>query len=553
MFERVHYTALALQALNLAKGDRVALLSENRLEWAVADLAIQSAGYITVPIHTPLPNDQVAYILQDCEARAAFVSNEKQLAKVRACRPDLPKLLHVFSFDPCDADTAIPMEALIERGRMVETKTPFVEMISTVGKVDWASIIYTSGTTGTPKGVVLTQRNFVSNVEMCLDAFEVTPNDVCLSFLPLSHVFERTGGFYVMLHAGATIAYAESIETLGDDMRAISPSVMNGAPRVYEKMYARIMDSVESSSGMRQNLFRWAMRAGQKYLTEKLEGGAGVLTRGKHSLANALVFKRLRSRTGGKLRFFISGGAPLAREIAEFFNAAGIPIMEGYGLTETSPVLCVNTLDNLKFGTVGKPARGVKISIAEDGEVLARGDNVMQGYYKMPEETDKAIKDGWFQTGDIGHIDDDGYLVITDRKKDIIVTAGGKNVAPQPVEHRVKQSPFIDEVVVVGNRRKFLAAVIVPNFAKLDEFAASAGIPLPATESLTLSAEVADLYQREIEGMCADLAPFEQPKKSIVLNQELSVGTGELTPTLKVKRRVIEERYKAEIDALYQD
>ncbi len=552
MLERVHTTTLALQALNLARGDRVALLSENRLEWAIADLAIQSAGFITVPVYPTLPREQAEYILRDCEARAVFVSDREQMAKVQESRPMLPKLLHVFSFDPeCDPGDAIPLDALMERGRMVEPKPSFAEVISTVGRTDWASIIYTSGTTGVPKGTVLTHTNFVANVNMCLSVLDVNPTDTCLSFLPLSHAFERTGGFYAMMYGGASICYAESVDTLSDDMRAVSPTVMCSVPRFYEKMYARIMDTVEGSSGMRRNLFQWAVRAGQKFVNETIEGSVGVMTRGKRGLANALVFKRLRSRTGGRLKFFISGGAPLAREIAEFFHAAGIPILEGYGLTETSPVLCLNTFDDLKFGTVGKPLPGVEISIADDGEILARGANIMQGYYKMPEETNLALEGGWFHTGDIGHLDEDGFLVITDRKKDIIVTSGGKNVAPQAIEIQLTQSPFITEAVLVGNERKFISVVIVPNFTKLRDFALSAHIPHESNEELVAAAQVVEKMGEEIEAACAALASFEQPKKFLLLPREFSIEDGELTPSLKIKRRVIEERYKELIDALY--
>jgi long-chain acyl-CoA synthetase len=553
VLERVHHVALGLQALNLAKGDRVALISENRLEWAVADLAIQSAGYVTVPIYPTLPADQVEYALGDSEARAVFVSDEAQLAKVRECRARTPKLLHVFSFDPdCDPDAAMPLRGLAERGRLVEPKPTLAEMTATVGRTDTASIIYTSGTTGRPKGTVLSHHNFVSNTKSCLEVFDITPEDTYLSFLPLSHAFERTGGFYVMVYGGATICYAESVETIFDDMRAVSPTVICSVPRLYEKMYARIVDTARSSSGMRRGLFEWAVRAGRRYVSEELAGGAGALTRGKRNLAHALVFKRIHARTGGKLRFCISGAAPLPREIAEFFHSAGIPILEGYGLTETSPVIAVNSFENLRFGTVGKPAPGVEVKIAEDGEILVRGDNVMQGYYKMPEDTNEVMEDGWFRTGDIGRLDEDGFLVITDRKKDIIVTAGGKNIAPQKIESRLKRSPYIGEVVVVGNGRKFIAVVVVPDFRKLDEFAAAAGVRA-APGDVSSSAEIADLFQREVDALCADLAPFEKPRKTIVVDHELTIGDGELTPTMKVKRRVIEEKYREAIDALYEE
>jgi len=554
VFDRVHNAALGLRGLNLASGDRVALLSENRLEWAVTDLAILTAGYITVPLYATLPAGQIEHVLRDCEARAVVVSDRVQMAKVLECRSRLPHLLHVVAFDPeCGGDGVVTLDSVIERGRLTTPRPTYEEMISTLARSDWASIIYTSGTTGVPKGVILSHGNFVSNVEACLEVFSLSPGDTCLSFLPLSHTFERTGGFYCMLSAGVTIAYAGSVDTLSDDMRDVAPTVMCAVPRLYEKMYARIMDTVDGSSRMRRSLFHWAVAAGRRYVDQRLSGSVGVMTRGGRALADALVFKRVRSRTGGRLRFFISGGAPLSREIAEFFHAAGLPILEGYGLTETSPVITVNTLDHLKFGTVGRPLSGVEILIAGDGEILARGDNVMQGYYKKPEETAAVLVDGWLHTGDIGHIDDDGYLVITDRKKDIIVTAGGKKVAPQAVEGALKRSPYITEAVLVGDRRKFLAALIVPAFDKLEEFAKTSNVPYGSLEELVASPKVVDLIRAQIDEVCAALAPFEKPKRFVLVPRDLSIEAGELTPSLKVKRRVLEDEYAASIDALYSD
>jgi long-chain acyl-CoA synthetase len=553
MLERVHAVTLALEALNLARGDRVAIISENRLEWAVADLAIMSAGLITVPLYATLPSDQCQYILQDSEARAVFVSGQEQLAKLEECRSRLPKLLHVFSFDDPGDDhaDALPFAALIERGRIVENKPDYAAVVATVGQSDWASIIYTSGTTARPKGVVLSHGNFVSNVRSCLEAFEIDAGDSYLSMLPLSHSFERTAGFFTMMYAGCTICYARSFDTVMDDMHSVSPTIVCSVPRLYEKLYAGIMDAVESSSGMRRNLFNWAVEVGRTWVGENRSGKVGVLTRGKRGLADALVFRKLRKRTGGRLRFFISGGAALSPEIAEFFHAAGIPILEGYGLTEASPVIAVNSFDHFKFGTVGRPLPGVEVAMAEDGELLARGDNVMQGYYKMPEETAATIRDGWLLTGDIGHIDDDGYVVITDRKKDIIVTAGGKNIAPQVVEGRLKDNPYISEAVLVGNKRRFVSVVIVPDFERLEEFAGSHGVGWDTREALVESTAVRELYTREIESSCGTLASFEQPKKFIILPREFSIEEGELTPSLKVKRRVVEHSLEASIDALY--
>jgi long-chain acyl-CoA synthetase len=552
--DRVHHATLALQALGLAKGDRVALLSENRVEWALADLAILSAGCITVPVYPTVPPVQVEYILSDSGARAIFVSTPELLDKVRACRPRLGRLQHVICFDLESAEEGVvPFEALVERGRMVEPKPAYRDVIATIGKYDWASIIYTSGTTGDPKGVILTHWNFISNVRAALEVFEFGPKDSCLSFLPLSHSFERTAGYYVMITAGATIAYAESVDTVADNMGEVRPTVMLSVPRLYEKMYARVLDTVEKGSPTKQRIFRWAVASGRRYVTEKLAGGVSPVTAGKRQLASALAFRKLKARTGGRMRFFVSGGAPLSREIAEFFYAAGLPILEGYGVTETTPVISANTFENFRFGTVGKPLPGVDVRIAEDGEIIVRGENVMQGYYKKPDATNEAIKDGWYYTGDIGHLDEDGFIVITDRKKDLIITAGGKNVAPAPIENKLKQSPFIGEAVLFGDRRRFISALIVPRFEKLEEYATAAGIPYHDRAALVASPEVQELYQREMDAVNAELANYEQTKKFVLVDREFTVEDGELTPSLKIKRRVVELKFRAQIDALYAE
>lgn len=552
--KRVYHAALGLGALHLAHGDRVALLSENRVEWALADLAILSCGCINVPVYATLPAHQVEYVLRNSEARAVFVSSAEQLEKIREIRANLPVLQHVILFDEAAATGGeLTLPALEERGRLVDNPPDYETLISTVGPTDWASIIYTSGTTGAPKGVILTHRNFMSNVSACLEVLPVLDTDVCLSFLPLSHVLERTAGYYIMMTAGASIAYAESIEAVPQNFLQVRPTVMISVPRLYEKMYARILDTVEQGSGLKQSLFRWAVGVGQRYVSESLSGNVGTTTRGKRNVANTLVFKKLKRKTGGRLRYFVSGGAPLARDIAEFFFAAGLPILEGYGLTETTPVLAVNTLDRVKFGTVGRAIPGVKLRIAPDGEILAQGPNVMQGYYKNPEATANAIVDGWFHTGDIGFLDEDGFLTITDRKKDIIVTAGGKNIAPQPIEGKLKQSPYITEAILVGDKRPYIAALIVPTFDKLEQFAVASHIPHANMRELIDSPRVRQLYQEELDRVCSELASYETPHKFHLLERELTVDDGELTPSLKVKRRVVEEKFKAIIDATYAE
>jgi long-chain acyl-CoA synthetase len=552
--ESVDKASRGLVALNLAKGDRVALLSENRHEWAVADLAILSAGMINVPIYPSLPPKQVEYILNDSEVRAVFVSTSEQLEKIASVRANLPSLSHVIVFDgDMSRDSAISLDRLIEVGTNSQERRGYGERIATIGKYDWASIIYTSGTTGEPKGTILNHWSFVSNALSALQVFEIGPEDRSLSFLPLSHVFERTAGYYVMIHAGATIAYTESFDTVMENMAEVAPTVMISVPRFYEKMYARILDRVTAGSPLKKAVFWWAVQVGRRHVRQTLEGRLGASTKMRYRLADRIAFRKLRAVTGGKLRFFVSGGAPLARQIVEFFYAAGLPILEGYGLTETSPVIAVNTFDNFKFGTVGKPIPGVVVRIAEDGEIVVRGSNVMLGYYKKPDLTNEALDGEWFHTGDIGYLDEEGFLAITDRKKDIIVTAGGKNVAPQPIENLLKTNKYVAEAVIVGDKRKFLSAIIVPNIDNLRAFAQAAKLPDQSTTDLVRHPQVVQKYRDEIEEMSEHLASFERIKKFILLEKDFTIEDNELTPTLKVKRAIVEKRLKAEIDALYVD
>ncbi len=553
VLSRVHKTALGLMKCKLAKGDRVAILSENRLEWAIADLAILSCGCIDVPIYATLPANQVEYILRDSEARAIFVSTAAQMEKIMEIRPNLPMLENVIVFDARGGGDFTTLEELMQKGAEASGQPPLESMCTTVGPQDWASIIYTSGTTGDPKGVVLTHSNFMSNTKTCASLIEIGPKDTCLSFLPLSHVFERTAGYYTMLYAGVTIAYAESIDTVPENLLEVRPTVMVSVPRLYEKMYARIMETATGGSALKKNIFFWALKTGRRYVTEKLSGGVSSMTRRKYGLANKLVFAKLKQKTGGKLRFFVSGGAPLARDIAEFFYAAGLPILEGYGLTETSPVISVNTFEHFKFGTVGKPIPGVEARIADDGEIIVRGPNIMVGYFKRPDLTKEVVIDGWFHTGDIGEIDEEGFLKITDRKKDLIVTAGGKNVAPQPIENALKTSKYISQAVLIGNKRRFIAALIVPNFENLIKFAKAAGIPFTDVASLIKNSKVIEKVADEIERKSIGLASFEKVKKFLLLDKDFSLETDELTPTLKVKRSIIEKKFKEQIDELYAE
>jgi long-chain acyl-CoA synthetase len=418
-----------------------------------------------------------------------------------------------------------------------------------------ATLIYTSGTTGDPKGVMLTHDNIVSNVHGALAAFgDFGPRDVALSFLPLCHIFERMGGHYLMLQQGVTIAYAESVEKVPANMVEVRPTLMLSVPRLYEKMYARVREKVAADSALKQRIFRWALGVGRQVFHGRVEHrNPGLGLRARHALADRLVFAKIRERTGGRLRLFVSGGAPLAREIGEFFGAVGLIILEGYGLTETSPVIAVNRPDRMKPGSVGPPLQNVEVNIAEDGEILTRGPHVMQGYYHKPEATAEAIdRDRWFHTGDVGIIDAEGFLVITDRKKDIIVTSGGKKIAPQPIENVLKTNPLIGEIVMIGNKRNFPSALIVPNFDNLQKWARAHGVTAASAEDLVRDPRVVALYDQTIKDLTKDLAQFERIKKVALLPREFTLEAGELTPTLKVKRRVVEQKYKDVIDQLYE-
>ena len=554
---RVRRIALGLAELGLARGDRVAILSENRPEWAFADWACLSVGMADVPVYPTLPADQIAHILRDSGAVAIFVSNADQAAKIAAIRSELPGLKYVITFLPDAAPGVdLTLAALDARGASAdspERAAAWKADALTVHPDDLATLIYTSGTTGLPKGVMLTHNNLYSNVVESSTKIPFTGHDVALSFLPLSHVFERMGD-YLFWATGTSIAYAESIDTVPLNLQEVRPTFCMSVPRLYEKMYARILESAVSGGGLKKRIFFWARAVAERWADEKLAGRepTGLLA-WKYALAQKLVFSKLLERTGGRLRFFVSGGAPLAPEINKFFYAAGLVILEGYGLTETSPVISVNIPGAFRIGTVGKPIDGVEVVIATDGEILTRGPHVMRGYYNNAVATAEAIDaDGWFHTGDIGVLED-GFLRITDRKKDIIVTAGGKNIAPQPIENTIKTNKYISQAVMIGDRRKFPVLLVVPNFDQLEPWARRQHITWTDRAQLLTMPTITAKIEQEVAKETAALAHFESPKKIAILEHDFSVERGELTPTLKVKRRVIDRDYKALIDALYAE
>ncbi len=554
--EKAHLVCAGLISLGLEKKDRVGLLSENRPEWAMADFGILYTGAITVPIFPTLPSAQIRELLLDCEPRVLFVSTVHQLEKIQSIAAELPGLRKIVLLENKSnlVHPVISFHQLLASGAHVLQQNPSMieELRTQVLADDIATIIYTSGATGIPKGVMLSHGNIVSNVQGCAEAIFIDDADLALSFLPLSHIFERTVD-YLMLYRGATIAYAESVETVAANMLEVRPTLVAAVPRFFEKMYARIQETRQASSRMEQWLMVWALEVGRQ-TNQHTYARRPIPLRGqlKRWLAEAVVFSKLKRKLGGRLRFFISGGAPLAPELAEFFFTAGILILEGYGLTETSPVIAVNRPHHFKFGTVGPPLTNVDIKIASDGEILTRGPAVMKGYYGKAAEFQEAIEDGWFHTGDIGLFEEEGFLKITDRKKDIIITASGKNVAPQKIENRLKPNPHFLHVVVVGNRRPYISALVVPNPDKVKQAAQALGLQALDYGKLIHERTIYQHYMEQIQSAVEGLAPFEQIKKIVLLENDFSIERGEMTPTLKVRRRHVEDKYKDQIDQLYR-
>jgi len=551
--QSVARTARALDGWGIRRGDRVAILSENRPEWPVADMASLLLGAVTVPLYTTLTAEQNAFLMKDSGCRVVFLSTDQHLHKVLSILPHT------------QIERIVVMDAIEFKGDLA----PFAGMCSTMGRIalqgpppdlgpqieararsiepdDPATIVYTSGTTGTSKGAMLTHGNLVSNIMCSLRGFDMHAGHVSVSFLPLCHITARHVDFALLYH-GVTLAYCPYIESLPAALLEVRPTVFVGVPRVYEKIYAQAEQKAKGFP--KRTIFNWALGVGRAHKAEILAGKTPTSPTWK--LANKLVFSKIREGLGGRVETFISGGAPLGRELAEWYATVGIRIHEGYGLTETSPVIAVNTPSNHRIGTVGKILPNLEVRIAEDGEILVRGPSVFKGYWSRPEETKAALEDGWFKTGDIGHIDSDGYLSVTDRKKDLIKTSGGKFIAPQPIENALKLNAFIGVAAIIGEKRKFPAVLISPNFVLLEEWAHSNGVTFSSRAELIAHPKVRTLYEGIIEGINQNLARFEKLKRVLLVEDEFSAGNGILTPTLKLRRRVVEERYRRQIDELY--
>ena len=559
MLGRAEKIALGFISIGLGSGDRVAIFAPNSPEWTLTDAGCQFAGIINVPIYTTLAASSVAYILNDSGARVLVIGDREMYDGIAQVLPKCTSVEKIVFIEPADTDDvsgAVSFDELLAAGAAAdeEQKAKLDEMSAAIDPGNVATLIYTSGTTGEPKGVMLTHENVVSNVLDCSASYDFSDHDTCLSVLPLSHIFERSA-MYLYIHNGMSVYYAESIEKVPDNLADVCPTILVGVPRIFEKVYSKAKLKAAQSGGFKEKIFDWAVETGKAY-AKFIETGdqPGFGLKLKQRIADKLIFSKLREFFGGNLRMCITGGAALSDDIYLIFNGAGIPIMQGYGLTETSPVITSNNPITKRLGTVGKPIRNMQIRIAEDGEIEATGPGVMLGYYNKPEATrDTFTEDGWFKTGDVGELDPDGFLKITDRKKELFKTSGGKYIAPSPIEQMIKASRFVNQVVLVGNERKFPAALIVPNFEMLRSYAKHKGLDISSDAEFCESPKIIYLLERQVAGVTNDLAKYEKVKRIALLENELSVEGGELTPTMKVKRRIVDEKYRDVIDRIYAD
>jgi len=550
--------SFGLRSLGIVPNSNIAIISNNSPKWAMCDYGIICSTMSTVTIYPTLISKQVEFILKNSNSNLIFVENQEQLDKVISVMDNCNELKYIVVLDDSctnETDSVMNFSTFLDKGKdySQDCDITFSEMVNSVKEDDILTIIYTSGTTGIPKGVVLTHKNLLSNVKGTLSVAEFTNNETFLSFLPLSHVLERMGGHYTPFSIGATIFYAENMETIADNMIESSPTIVVCVPRVFEKIHAKFMQGIKDAPKIRQNLFNWALGVGRKYSKLSVsKQKIGFWLSFKHKIANKLIYSKVKARFGGKIKFFVSGGAPLSKHLAEFFAAVDITILEGYGLTETSPVLTVNSPTNLKFGYVGKPLFNVEIKIANDGEILAKGPNIMSGYYRNEDATKEVFdEDGWFHTGDIGIIDEDGFLKITDRKKSLIVTSGGKNIAPAPIELKVATSSFVEQIHIIGDKRNFLSALIVPNYEALTRYLQSQNNNLKDPNALIDHPDVIELFKTEVDNAMVDFSNYEKIKKFTLLTEPFSIEKGEMTPKMSIVKKVVEQNYSEQINKMY--
>jgi long-chain acyl-CoA synthetase len=548
---QVRRLGAALVHLGVQAGDRVALMSENRPEWALTDLATYAAGGVVVPLYSTLPPPQVEYILRDSGACVFVVSGKERIESALALRGRLPNLRHIIAIGEDAPEGTIALDSLLAQPADPASEAESERRSGALNRDVLATIVYTSGTTGEPKGAMLTHGNILANLEGIDPVFRLDENDDFLSFLPLSHIFERTAGYYLAIRNASAIYYAESVFTVAKNLEEVRPTIMMSVPRLYENIQQRILDAASKAPPLQRRLFEWALQVGYERSRCRLEQRRpDPLLLLRHALADRLVLRRIRGRVGGRIRTFVAGGAPLPCDTAEFFLALDLLVLQGYGLTETSPVLAVNHPEEPRSEGVGRPLHNLELTIAEDGEICARGASIMKGYWNKPEETAAAIdSEGWFHTGDIGRLDEKGHLHITDRKKNLIVLSTGKKVAPQPIETRLKTSPFIGEVLVLGDQHSTVGALIVPRF---DAIRAHNGLANLDDRAIAAHPEVRQLLRAEIDRLSDGLAEFERVKRFAVLDREFTVESGELTPSLKPRRGVILERFASQVNSLFR-
>lgn len=552
--------SMAILSHELEKGDKVGIIAKNSPKWALSDYGIICSGCATVSIYPTLIATQIEYIIKDSELKILFLENEEQLDKINEIweRCETLKLVIMMndSFDS-ESDKVLKFSTFLDFGTQLSNDDPdkFQNTIDSITENDLLTLIYTSGTTGNPKGVMLTHGNLTSNIKAIMRAQKFSDNEVFLSFLPLSHVFERMCGHFSAFCIGAKTYYAESIDTVAENMKEAKPTVLISVPRLYEKIYSKIISGVESAPALRRKIFYWSLKNGRKFSLMKYNNiSPGFLLSLKYKIAKKLVFDKAKNRFGGKIKYFISGGAPLSKELAEFFYSLNLLILEGYGLTETSPIISSNTPYEYRFGTVGKPLDNVEVRIAEDKEIIVKGPSIMLGYYKKEQETREAIdKDGWFHTGDIGEIDSDGFLKITDRKKSLIITSGGKNIAPAPIENAVLNSIYVEQCMAIGDRRNFISCLIVPNFEALKDYLDSKNIGISDKEAMLEHSCTIELFDSIINESMENFSNYEKVKKYKLLNNLWTLEKGEITPSLKVVRRKVVENYKDLIESIYLD
>jgi long-chain acyl-CoA synthetase len=558
--DKVERLAIGLMDLGLKSGDRVGIISENRLEWPILDFALAGMGIIDVPIFTTLTARQTEYIFNDCSADAIVVSNKFQLEKVLSIKDNIPSLRHIIAMNENVRSDDLAVKSfhdIIDKGAKLKSKESarsiFATKAAKVRQDDILTIIYTSGTTGDPKGVILTNGNIAENIKDSIDAVEFSDRDTLLSFLPWCHAYERTTGYYCGFASGATVAFAESVETVGINILEVKPTIVTTVPRLLEMIKKKVFHKMQSESPVKKAIFNWAVEVGRKYVDKKFKGKTALINSIQYSIADSLVFSKIREKTGGRLEKFVSGGAALPPEVCEFFLAAGLTVLEGYGLTEASPVVSVSRPESLEIGTIGKPLRSLEIKIAEDGELLVRGPSVMKGYWNDPRSTRKAIDpDGWLYTGDIVEITEKGNIRVTDRKKNILVSSGGKNIAPQPIENALTQSRFIEQCIILGDSRDFVTALITPDFEELASLAETLGITYESQSELIAHKKIVDTIKKDIDYLQKDHAKYERVRKFSLLSEPFTVENGYLTPKLSIKRHVVERKYSYLINQMYR-